>query len=501
VGLAPFYFSGPQVQLNWERYRFDDMTWLASAYGAAFTFVLYLADHFGNTSFIASIQNRTSDGLVSVMEVLKETGSNLSQEELLLDFGLANLLNVPSGEEEPGPHQYRQLTFKVDPMVMQPGAAGVGLSLEQNGFGFVHLTSFIGPLTLVAEGAKAAAVALGPFDPSAEVVAERAILDPGEVVEALELGQAEEIGLVVIGGGTPSVEILLDNDLRVVASGPEGPHEVLTPLTLVDTELSLTGSLLVERGARLVLDNVTLRFNGLSDGPEEIGLILDYGSSADIDGLDVEGVDGYFVFIVRDRVNLWLVNGSFQGVKLFSVEGDDVLIDGIEVKNSPSGVRFVRSRARLYHSHIFQVDGDGVNIKGGRPRVEGNIIAYNSRHGIYVKNSEALIKNNQLTGNGGYGIAVYGGSPSLRGNRFYNNTKGDIYREPEEPWWKFPRQSTWIPFLALLLIVIGLIVYFHRIEPWLNRYVAEQTAEEEEEKQSLQRFWKGKRKAGSEGES
>lgn len=149
------YLSAPNLQLNsWSRDYYDQ----GAYYGAGYLLNVYMFERFG-TEFIRELARNPHDGLAGIHNVLQSTGQDITVDDLVSDWWIANYLDNPYVAEG----QYYYQTFELSPQMIEtlrlsPGTQhrslmhqyGVEyLEIEQSG---TYALSFSGdtetPLTL-----------------------------------------------------------------------------------------------------------------------------------------------------------------------------------------------------------------------------------------------------------------------------------------------------------------------------------------------------------------
>jgi hypothetical protein len=103
IGEDPFssgtYKSGfqanPDVSLTYWDYD-DSQGLVMENYGAAFAFYLYLAEHYGGSSFIQNIIQRTTHGIDSIEDSLSALGYSTNFREVFRNWTIANFLDDTS---------------------------------------------------------------------------------------------------------------------------------------------------------------------------------------------------------------------------------------------------------------------------------------------------------------------------------------------------------------------------------------------------------------------
>ena len=119
IGEDPFntgsyksrFSSNPDVSLTYWDYH--DSQGLAMAnYGAAYAFFLYLSEHYGGSSIIQNIVNRSGDGISSILYALKSEGYSVQFKEVFRNWTLANFLdNYPFVNEA---FRYNNISISMD---------------------------------------------------------------------------------------------------------------------------------------------------------------------------------------------------------------------------------------------------------------------------------------------------------------------------------------------------------------------------------------------------
>jgi hypothetical protein len=88
---SPFQ-SNPDVSLTyWDYYNVQNL--VMTNYGAAFAFFLYLAEHYGDSSFIQNIIKRSTNGIYSIEQALADFAYPPDFREVFRNWTIANFLD------------------------------------------------------------------------------------------------------------------------------------------------------------------------------------------------------------------------------------------------------------------------------------------------------------------------------------------------------------------------------------------------------------------------
>lgn len=118
IGKDPFSITtyknplqaNPDVSLTYWDYIDVDNLVLAN-YGASYAFFMYLAEHYGGSSFIQDVVTRSTDGIDSVEQSLASFGYNPDFKELFRNWTIANYLDDTTFEN--GFYGYDNVTISM----------------------------------------------------------------------------------------------------------------------------------------------------------------------------------------------------------------------------------------------------------------------------------------------------------------------------------------------------------------------------------------------------
>jgi len=102
--------ANPDVSLTYWDYIDADNLVLAN-YGASYAFFMYLAEHYGGSSFIQDVVTRSTDGIDSVEQSLASFGYNPDFKELFRNWTIANYLDDTTFEN--GFYGYDNVTISM----------------------------------------------------------------------------------------------------------------------------------------------------------------------------------------------------------------------------------------------------------------------------------------------------------------------------------------------------------------------------------------------------
>jgi len=102
--------TNPDVSLTYWDYINADNLVLAN-YGASYAFFMYLAEHYGGSSFIQNVVTRSTDGIDSIEQSLAYFGYNSDFKELFRNWTIANYLDNTSFEN--GFYGYENVTISM----------------------------------------------------------------------------------------------------------------------------------------------------------------------------------------------------------------------------------------------------------------------------------------------------------------------------------------------------------------------------------------------------
>ncbi|MFX0209240.1 MAG: hypothetical protein ACFFDT_24870, partial [Candidatus Hodarchaeota archaeon] len=104
IGQDPFsgtssyksrFSSNPDVSLTYWDY-YDSESLVMANYGASYAFFLYLAEHYGGSNIIQNIVTRPENGVLSVLQALKNEGVLVKFKEVFRNWTIANFLDDTS---------------------------------------------------------------------------------------------------------------------------------------------------------------------------------------------------------------------------------------------------------------------------------------------------------------------------------------------------------------------------------------------------------------------
>ncbi len=88
---AEVYLNTPNMYLNSWSYNYDSQS---AYYGAGYLMAVYLYERFG-AEFIRELTRNSLDGLAGIHNVLQTTGQNITVDELITDWWIANYIDNP----------------------------------------------------------------------------------------------------------------------------------------------------------------------------------------------------------------------------------------------------------------------------------------------------------------------------------------------------------------------------------------------------------------------
>ncbi|GAG41272.1 unnamed protein product, partial [marine sediment metagenome] len=91
--------ANPDISLTYWAYNEPNPDLVLANYGASYTFFMYLAEHYGGSSFIQDVVKRSTDGIDSVEQSLASFGYNPDFKELFRNWTIANYLDNTTLED------------------------------------------------------------------------------------------------------------------------------------------------------------------------------------------------------------------------------------------------------------------------------------------------------------------------------------------------------------------------------------------------------------------
>ena len=263
------------------------------------------------------------------------------------------------------------------------------------------------------------------------------------------------------GGGTSSNDYIKD---EIPGSG----QFTLSNSTIMnDRILDLTGNLVVMRGGTVHLQNLTVVWN--LSVPGGAGLYVEEGGYLYAENCTFNGYDNDTTYKCELHGRAELYNCTFNnlwgdrevvigqgGIEAYH---DDIILENCKIFNAyVSGIIIGECSATVRNSTINGCFDDGMEIFGGSPVIDNNLIESND-DGIMIFDSEARISNNSVRYNRGRGVAMFGDrKPVLENNHILNNEGGNIVDDNDDI---FLFIMLFFPLL-LIFILIPVMIFSYR---------------------------------------